>query len=229
MSSGNSAREAINPRRLAFDARRLIMRTFPLSSAPLAVNALLSPTRRVTLYGPGADSLGLRYAAEAACGREQVIFICGDNRFDPYAVARLAKRLRHSREEALSRILVARAFTGYQFEELVRRLNPDEVAGPVILSGICSAFLDEDIPHNDAARLYYRTLWLLAELAGRGLAILLTESREIAGARRAHFLADLYRASNFIFRLDGGHSFTLEMRIYRPLPYPASMEKALSP
>src|SRR5262249_54463178 len=72
------------PRQLAFDAQRLIMRTLPLSGAPVAVNALLSPTRRVTLYGPGADYLGLRYAAEAACGRDQVIFICGDNRFDPY-------------------------------------------------------------------------------------------------------------------------------------------------
>src|SRR5262245_55163663 len=172
------------------------MRTLPLSGAPVAVNALLSPTRRVTLYGPGADYLGLRYAAEAACGRDQVIFICGDNRFDPYAVARLAKQLRHSREDALSRILVARAFTGYQFLELVRRLNPNEFGRPVILAGICSVFLDEDIPHNDAARLYYRTLWRLAELAGRGVAFLLTESREIAGTRRAHFLTDLYRASN---------------------------------
>ena len=205
------------------------MRTLPLSSAPLAVNALLSPTRRVTLYGPGAYSISLRYAAEAACGRERVIFICGDNRFDPYAVARLAKQLRHNREDALNRILVARAFTGYQFEELVRRLNPNEVGGPVILSGICSTFLDEDIPHNDAARLFYRTLWRLAELADGGLAILLTESREIMGTRRAHFLTDLYRGSNFILRLDGGRSFTLEMRNYLPLSFPASMEKALSP
>ncbi len=179
------------------------MRTLPLSSAPVAVNALISPTRRVTLYGPGAYSLSLRYAAEAACGRQQVIYICGDNRFDPYAVARLAKQLRHNREDALSRILVARAFTGYQFEELVRRLPPNEVAGPVILSGICSAFLD--------------------------VAFLLIESREIEGARRAHFLTDLYRASNFIFRLGGEHSFTLEMRGDRPPSYSASTEKALSP
>jgi hypothetical protein len=181
------------------------------------------------LYGQGASSLGLRYAAEAACGREQVRFICGDNRFDVYAVALLAKQLRHRSEDALSQILVARAFTGYQFEELVRRLTPNEVAGTVILSGICSTFLDEDIPHNDAARLYYRTLWRLAELAGKGMAILLSESREIAGTRRAHFLTDLYRASDFILRLDGEHSFTLEMRSYRPLSYPASMEKALAP
>jgi hypothetical protein len=187
------------------------MRTLPFSSAPIAVSALLSPARRVTLYGPAAYSLGLRYAAEAACAENQVIYICGDNRFDPYAVARLVRQFRHNREAALSRILVARAFTGYQFDELVRRLNPDQVAGPVIISGICSAFLDEDIPHNDAARLYYRTLRRLVELADRGLAFLLTENQEIARTRRAYFLADLYRASNFIFHLDGEHSYTLEM------------------
>ena len=64
------------------------MRTLPLSGAPVAVNALLSPTRRVTLYGPGADYLGLRYAAETACGREQVILICGDNRCVEWLILR---------------------------------------------------------------------------------------------------------------------------------------------
>lgn len=141
----------------------------------------------------------------------------------------MAKQLCHSREAALSRILVARAFTGYQLVELVRRLNPGEVAGPVIISGICSAFLDEDIPHNDAARLYYRTIWRLIELADRGLAILLTESQAVARTRRAYFLTELYRASNFIFHLDEAHSYKLEMRSYRPISYLASMEKALSP
>lgn len=101
-----------------------MLRTFPLSSAPMAVNALLSPARKITLYGPGAFSLSQRFVAESACKGIQVIYICGDNRFDPYAIARLAKQLRHSREAALSRILVARAFTGYQFDELVRRLEP---------------------------------------------------------------------------------------------------------
>lgn len=205
------------------------MRTLPLSGAPLAVTALLSPARRVTLHGPAAYSLGLRYAAETACGEKQVIYICGDNRFDPYAVARLATQFRHSREAALSRILVARAFTAYQFDELVSRLNPNQMAGPVIISGICSAFLDEDIPHNDAARLYYRTLRRLAALAEGGLAILLIETQEIARTRRAYFLRDLYQASNFIFHLDGKHSYTLEMRNYRPLSYPASMERTLLP
>jgi hypothetical protein len=40
------------------------MRMFPLSSAPRALNALLSPARRVTLYGPSASSISLHYAVQ---------------------------------------------------------------------------------------------------------------------------------------------------------------------
>lgn len=203
------------------------MRTFPLSTARGAVNALLSPARRVTLYGARASSLSLHYAAETACEKKPVVFICGDNRFNPYTVARLARQFHHCREEALNRILVARAFTGFQFNELIQRLKPDEAAGSVIVSGICSAFMDEDLPHNDAARLFYRVLWRLAELADRGMSFLLVESQEIAGTRRAHFLKDLYKTSNFILHLDGEDSYTLEMPNYRPLYQLASMERQL--
>ena len=193
------------------------MRTLPLSSAPLVVNALLYPARKITLYGRSAASLSIRYAAEAACQGHEVVYICGDNRFDPYAIARIAGERKQNRDMALSRVFVARAFTGYQFVELIQRLDPNELARPVIISGICSAFLDEDIPNNDAARLYYRTLSRLTELADRGMAFLLAETEEIALTRRAYFLTDLFRASNFIFRLDGENTYTLEMRQYRPL------------
>jgi len=203
------------------------MRVLPLATAPSAVNALLSPARRVTLYGPRASSLSQHYATETACDNKTVLYICGDNRFNPYAIARLARQLHHKQEDVLSRILVARAFTGFQFCELVQRLSPKDVAGPVIISGICSTFMDEDLSHNDAARLFYRVLWQLADLADRGLAFLLCESDEIAITRRAYFLKDLYKASNFIFRLDGENSYTLEMRSYRPLWQLASMEQPL--
>jgi hypothetical protein len=194
------------------------MRRFPLSSAPRALNALLSPARRVTLYGTSDSSISMHYAAETACEKRPVIYICGDNRFNPYAIARLARRLHHRCEDALNRILVARAFTGFQFNELIQRLKPDEASGPVIVSGICSTFMDEDMSHNDAARLYYRALWRLAELADRGMSFLLCESQEIACARRAHFLNDLYKASNFIFRLNDERSYTLEMLQLSPAP-----------
>src|SRR4030095_10847888 len=166
------------------------MRMFPLSSAPRALNALLSPARRVTLYGPSASSISLHYAAETACEESPVVYIRRDNRLNPYAVARLARRLHPGGEDVINRVLVPRSSTGFKFNELIQRLKPDEADGPVIVSGICSAFMDEDMSNNDATRLYYRALWRLVELADRGMSFLLCESQEIAGTRRAHFLND---------------------------------------
>jgi hypothetical protein len=38
-------------------------------------------------------SIFLRYAAETACEKSPVVYIYGDNRFNPYAIARLARQL----------------------------------------------------------------------------------------------------------------------------------------
>jgi hypothetical protein len=192
------------------------MKSYPLAKAPVAVNGLVAPARKITLYGKGAAALSFRYAAEAACEEEQVLFLCGDNHFDPYAIARYAKSRRQRRDAVLNRILVARGFTGYQFDELIKRLDPEKVSGPVIISGVCSAFLDEDMSHNDAARLFYRAISRIIKLAQRGMALLLTQTQEIASARRAYFLRDLFRASDFIFRLDERGSFTMEMKGFLP-------------
>ncbi|MGE0131487.1 MAG: hypothetical protein AB7U82_25675 [Blastocatellales bacterium] len=188
------------------------MRTLPTSSAPLVARASLSPARMVVVCGDHAWTLGVHLAAQVACEYKKVLFLSGDNRFDPYLVARLVRSLDESQEEALSRILVARAFTAYQLDELIHRLNPEEAFGVVIVSGVCTAFYDEDITHSDAARLFYRSLRRLVALSGEGLALLFTQSETPKGAKRAYFLTDLCRASNVVMRLEDEHSFTLERR-----------------
>ncbi|MCI0524174.1 MAG: hypothetical protein L0Y75_02835 [Acidobacteria bacterium] len=188
------------------------MRTLPISSAPLAARALLSPARMVVVCGGHAWTLGVHLAAQMACEYKQVLYLCGDNRFDPYLVARLVRSLDESQEETLSRILVARAFTAYQLDELIHRLNPEEAFGVVIISGVCAAFFDEDVTHSDAARMFYRSLRRLGDLSREGVALLLTESEAPKLSKRAYFLADLCRASNVVMRLESEHSFTLERR-----------------
>src|SRR5262247_4074959 len=145
------------------------MRTLPISFAPSAVRASILPSRMVSVCGDRAWSLGVNLAAQLACEYKQSLYLCGDNRFDPFAVARFARSQRKSPEEALGRILVARAFTAYQLDELIHRLNPpiiplqtapgiqpaylDNTFGVVIVSGLCTAFFDEDVTDKDAARL----------------------------------------------------------------------------
>jgi hypothetical protein len=192
------------------------MRTLPFSSAPQVVRDSILPSRMVAVYGGQASALGVNVAALMACDCIPSLYLCGDNRFDPYAVARFARSQRKSPEEALGRILVARAFTAYQLDELIHRLHlPKTVEGAygvVIVSGICTAFLDDDLTHTDAARLFYRSLWRLRDLSRKGLALLLAQCETPKHPHRAHFLTDLFGASSEVIRLEGGRAFALEER-----------------
>lgn len=183
------------------------MLTFPVDDAPIAI----TPSRTMTIYGSTAYRIGLRLTAEAVCdGMVPVIYICGDNRFNPYVIARLAKLRKCNQEKILNSILVARAFTGYQFVELMHRLNPKEISGPVIVSGICSAFLDEDMTNNDAAKYYYRTINQVKYLANQNTALLITESGDVESSRRGYFLKELFRVSSSIYKTEGHFTNTLE-------------------
>jgi hypothetical protein len=192
------------------------MRTLPIRFAPDVVRDSIFPSRMVAVCGDRAWTLGQQMAAEMACDRKQVLYLCGDNRFDPYAVARFAKSQKKNLEEALGCILVARAFTDYQLDELIRRLEPQSAYEIVIISGTCTAFFDEDVTPNDAARLFYRSLWRLAGLSREGLALLLTQSDAPKRSERKHFLNDLCRAADVMIRLENKSAFTLERRNDRP-------------
>lgn len=187
------------------------MKTLPINLAPLTAFDALAARRKVFLVGNGAFGVAAHLTARLACERMAVRIVCGDNCFDPYAVTRFAKARGLRPADVLSRILIARAFTAYQLVELVDRLenygSPSEL---VMVSGVCSAFFDEDLSDTDAARLFYRAFWKLAELAQRNRRLLLVESRALPIERRLYFLQDLYRTSEVVLSLAGKATFTLE-------------------
>ena len=189
----------------------MFRKTLPISLARSVAFGALFPARKVMLCGEGAYGLAHYVTARAACERRRVRFICGDNRFDPYAISRFARSKKLRPEAALRSILIARAFTAYQMSELVNRLDPS-ISDLVIISGPCSTYFDEDVSITDAARLFYRTLWRMVELARSGMTLLLVQSETPAGTRRAHFLTDLCRASDVVLRLAGQHTFSIEGR-----------------
>ena len=202
------------------------MNTLPISSAPTVMRAALLPAHRVTVHGTQANTLAVEFAAQAAGENRTVVFVSGDNRFDPYAIARYARLRGWSESAVLERILIARAFTAYQLTELLARLKPDDIAGPVVVSGICTAFFDEDLSHTEAARLFYRALWRVIALAQEGLALLLIESSLAPNTRRAHFLTDLERASHVVIRLTNQQSCTLEQCSLSAKPYLPALPEA---
>ena len=201
-------------------------RVLSISMAPSVVFSSLTLPRKVLVCGHHACELATRIISRAVCRGKQVRFICGDNCFDPYAVARFAKQHKKRPQDALRSILIARAFTAYQLAELVNRLDPATLPHTVtIISGLCSLSLDEDVRIVDAARLFYRSLWRLAELSRSGMPLLLAQGSIPADTRRAYFLTDLCRAADVILRYDALHTFTLE---YGGRMSPARL-KALGP
>jgi hypothetical protein len=173
----------------------------------------LSLSYKVLLSGDdGARSLALRITAGAACLNHRVRFICADNHFDAYGIARLAKLAGVRAELALGSIQIARAFTAYQLVELVERIEPESDDDLIVVSGPSSPFFDEDLSHTDAARLFYRTLWRCVELAKSGMKILLVQGKTAACERRGYFLRDLSRLSEVVLRFSGETTFTLERR-----------------
>ena len=186
-------------------------RVLSISMAPSVVFSSLTLPRKVLVCGDQASELATRIISRAVCRGKQVRFICGDNCFDPYAVARFAKQHRKRPQDAMRSILIARAFTAYQLTELVNGLDPATPSQAVtIISGPCSIFFDEDIRIVDAARCFYRMLWRLVELSQSGMPLLLAQGPVPADTRRAYFLTDLCRAADVILKYDALHTFTLE-------------------
>lgn len=202
-------------------------KTLPIAMARTVAFSSLAPARKVTVCGAQASGFVTYIAARAVCERRPVRIICGDNRFDPYAVARYAKRKGVGPEAALDSILVARAFTAYQLAELVNRLDVRSSTGPVIVTGPCTTLFDEDVPAVDAARLFYRVLWRVVELARGGMTFFLAQSDLPKTPRRAHFLKDLCAASDVVLNGDGVHTFRLEQRRPPALPRLAAFDRLL--
>ena len=188
-------------------------RTLPISVAPNAALAALSERSTVTLCGAQASALGLTVATRLATSGRAVKWISGDNHFNPYTIAREAYDLEASPDAALERIQIARAFTAYQLTELIGRLQPEAEPNLVIISGLCTSFLDEDVTSTDAARLFYRVLWRTVELTEQGMSLLLVQRPLPERTRRYYFFQDLCRVSHRVLYLDGQQSFRLRTQL----------------
>jgi hypothetical protein len=204
----------------------MLSRILPISMANSVAFSALAPARKVVVSGERACQLTTHIIARAVCERKRVRIICGDNRFDPYAVARIAKLKRVRPEDALRSILIARAFTAYQMSELVSRLDPVNSGDVVIITGPCSTFFDEDVSLVDSARLFYRMLWQIVELAREGMTLLLAQS-QLPATGRAYYLKDLCYASDVVLNCDGVHTFRLERRGRVALPRLAAVDRMI--
>ncbi len=98
-----------------------------------------------------------------------VVFIDGGNTFRLYNIARLAQLHQLNPTETLKHIFISRAFTTYQLTSLVMEKLEEAIkthnAKLMIVSDIAGFFLDNDVPQEEAQRVYSQIVSYLSNFA----------------------------------------------------------------
>ncbi len=157
-------------------------------------------------YGhPDLFALSSLMAAWRLAQGEAVLFLDGNNRFDPYPLVRLAKERGHNPEAFLSALFVSRAFTCHQmgslvFQQLQSGLSTHQ-ARLVILADPLATFYDENVPYIEAKNLLMHLLTALQQLAPGRIFVVLAPYPKTSSGRRVFFLSHLKSAAKRIFRV----------------------------
>ncbi|MGD6810735.1 MAG: hypothetical protein ACQCN3_13645 [Candidatus Bathyarchaeia archaeon] len=106
-----------------------------------------------------------------------VMFIDGGNTFRLYKTAKIAQLHELDPRKVLEHIFISRAFTAYQLTSLIMEKLEDTVkkynTKVVVISDIAGFFLDEDIPEEEAQKVYSQILNYLASFAKKHQIILI--------------------------------------------------------
>ena len=124
-----------------------------------------------------------------------VIFIDGGNTFRLYKITRLAQLHQLNPKEVLDHIFISRAFTAYQLtslildklEETVKNYN----AKLIVISDIAGFFLDNDVPHEEAQRVYSQIVSYLSSFAKKHQIIVITTYLPYSDSRRSSLLQEI--------------------------------------
>jgi hypothetical protein len=124
---------------------------------------------------------------------EPVLFIDGDNRFNPYPLTDLAKKIGLDPEPLLLNLQISRAFTLHHMDALINTL-PAQIARYrskfVILSSPLETYYDEAIPLIEAKNFLRRSIIKLSNLAKKGIFIMVLSPLPPKQAKsRADFLS----------------------------------------
>lgn len=155
-----------------------------------------APSDFAVLYGsPSVISLTsllcIRAQLPAQLGGlgSNVVFVDGGNTFRLYKIARLAQLHQLNPREVLERIFISRAFTAYQLtslildklEETVKKYN----AKLVVISDIAGFFLDNDVSHEEAQRVYSQLINYLSNFARKHQIVVVATYLPYSDSRRS--------------------------------------------
>jgi hypothetical protein len=207
---------------------------YPAPSTALASPAFSLEARRalaeltlrpglVFFHGHEQSSRLAHYFLAAPLARgETVLFLDAANCFDPFQVAKFARRCGREPKEFLQRVRVSRAFTCFQMAELIertagaaRRLG----ARRVVLTGFPDIFDDEEIPAAQARAAFARTRphwdgWRARRLS----ALAFSDGAVRPSPLRKWLMQQLSQRATAVYRLQAGLAGLRMLEEKRPAP-----------
>ena len=175
--------------------------TSQIASRP---RSLFRDGREVSLEGNSGGPVGRQYshdlfeAADLTEMTPEAGVIIGDNRFDEFRLARLARAHQFDPAPLLQLIVFSRPFTCHQLHHCVVNLDATVTRGwsGLYLLGLLDTFWDEDIHYAEAARLLRDILARLNGLSENGLSVLVTLSPPPTKTNREAFIAQVLDATD---------------------------------
>lgn len=150
------------------------------------------------LWPLSAQMIGWRLARS-----ERVLFLDGDNRFNPYPIADLAKRIGRDRSLFLSSILISRAATCHQMATLITRQLGMGIARHrprlVLLAEPLATFYDEAVSFTERKTLLSRAVSTLVRQAREGIWIVVLTSPPPPSHKSASLLSMVRNAADRLF------------------------------
>lgn len=135
------------------------------------------PQKIIALLGDSAPihSLILQSLCIRAARREHLALVIGDNHFDAYRLARLARAHGFDPAALLACIELSRPFTCYQLHHRIATLaTRTHTYRALYVTGFLETFYDEDMRAPEAQHLVQKTLAHLKTIAAYGLPVLVT-------------------------------------------------------
>ncbi len=162
------------------------------------------------LYGhPAATRLALAEAGHWAMAGEPVVYLDGDQSFDPWFISRLAKARRMQASKILALIHVARVFSGAQMERLAGACLAGALeryqSRHAVVTGAFEMLADECVSERERIRTADRVLESLRQLSHGEFRILCPCPGSDSGVGRRLFGGLRASARRVIrMRCDGG-------------------------
>jgi hypothetical protein len=124
-----------------------------------------------------------------------MVFIDGGNTFRLYNIARLAQLHHQNPKETLERIFISRAFTAYQLTSLIMEKLEETIktynAKLVIISDIAGFFIDNDVPAEEAEKVFSQIVSYLSNFAKKHQIILIATYLPYENTKRNTLLQDM--------------------------------------